>query len=361
MTTLGLLVGNALAELGPGPDDAIVYASGYAESRALEGFLDSFPTPSPTLFQTSIHPSAVQQLMIGRQAPVREFLPLSGGARFAFHALRAALLSPAPRVLLCGGEERGTWLLERGLASARTFAFAAALSREAAPGAVGRVRLSRAGGDGELGLESLVRPPGWQDPVRRAGRPRVANGARMAVGQAAGQARRNPGPSWGYRFMRLADRALPEALFRPLRRAGTWVAVAAMPRERRCSREYLRAVLGREASIARGVPALLRRLRGADASAAGGERPAPPVRPRGRRRTISARGSSRSGPCSSAPSTSATRTSPASCWPARSTGASTSCACASATPTTPTPSRLALRGQAAVRLGERAGRAPLCA
>lgn len=72
----------------------------------------------------------------------------------------------------------------------------------------------------------------------------------MAVGQAAGQARRNPGPSWGYRFMRLLDRALPEALFLPLRRAGTWVAVAALPRERRCSREYLRAVLGREASIA---------------------------------------------------------------------------------------------------------------
>ncbi|MGA2016825.1 MAG: hypothetical protein ABSH26_07690 [Opitutaceae bacterium] len=50
--------------------------------------------------------------------------------------------------------------------------------------------------------------------------------------------------------MRLLDRALPEAIFRPLRRAGTWVAVAALPRERRCSREYLRAVLGREASIA---------------------------------------------------------------------------------------------------------------
>jgi len=45
------------------------------------------------------------------------------------------------------------------------------------------------------------------------------------------------------------DRALPEAIFRPLQRAGTWVAVAALPRERRCSREYLRAVLGREASL----------------------------------------------------------------------------------------------------------------
>jgi hypothetical protein len=154
MTTLGLLVGSALAELEPGPDDAIVYASGYAESRALEGFLDSFPTPSPTLFQTSIHPSAVQQLMIGRQAPVGELLPLSGGALFAFHALRAALLCPAKRVLLCGGEERGTWLLERGLASARTFAFAASLSREAGPGSLGSVRLSSQGGDGGLSLEA---------------------------------------------------------------------------------------------------------------------------------------------------------------------------------------------------------------
>ncbi len=98
MTTLGLLVGRVLAEVDPREEDAIVYASGYAESCALEGFLDSFPTPSPTLFQTSIHPSAVQQLMIGRQTAVGELLPLSGGELFAFHALRTALLSPAPRV-----------------------------------------------------------------------------------------------------------------------------------------------------------------------------------------------------------------------------------------------------------------------
>jgi len=160
MTTLGLLVGNALAELEPGPEDAVVYATGYAESRALEGFLDSFPAPSPTLFQTSIHPSAVQQLMIGRQSPVREFLPLSGGALFAFHMLRAALLSPAPRVLLCGGEERGSWLLGHGLASARTFAFAAALTAQAGPRALGRVRLARAPGDGRLGIEA------WFDILR---------------------------------------------------------------------------------------------------------------------------------------------------------------------------------------------------
>ncbi len=174
MTTLGLLVGRVLAEVGPREDDAIVYASAYAESCALEAFLDSFPTPSPTLFQTSIHPSAVQQLLIGRQTAVGELLPLSGGALFAFHALRTALLSPAPRVILCGGEERGTWLLEHGLASSRTYAFAACLRRDAGAGAVGRVRLIRGNEEGALGIWELFaqlhrrRPyagplaPGWR-------------------------------------------------------------------------------------------------------------------------------------------------------------------------------------------------------
>jgi len=58
--------------------------------------------------------------------------------------------------------------------------------------------------------------------------------------------RRNPGPSWGYRFLFIADRVIPEFLFRPLRAAGTWVALALMPSQRRHSREYLRVVLGRE-------------------------------------------------------------------------------------------------------------------
>jgi hypothetical protein len=155
MTTLGLLVGGALSRIDPGEEDAVVYASGYAESCALEGFLDSFPTPSPTLFQTSIHPSAVQQLMIGRQGPLREFFPLSGGSLLAFHALRASLLSPSPRAILCGGEERGTWLLDHGLASDRTFAFAALLVRGRPEGAAGTVRISTGDGEGALGLAAL--------------------------------------------------------------------------------------------------------------------------------------------------------------------------------------------------------------
>lgn len=143
MTQLGLLVGAALDELSPRTDDAVVYASAYAESRALEGYLDSFPTASPTLFQTSIHPSAVQQALINRQHAIGEFFPLTGRAHLVAHAIEASLLSPAPRVLLCGGEERGTWLLENNVASDRSFAFALSLSAEAT-GAIARVAMQPA-------------------------------------------------------------------------------------------------------------------------------------------------------------------------------------------------------------------------
>lgn len=162
MTQLGLLVGAALDELAPRPDDAIVYASSYAETGALEGFLDSFPTASPTLFQTSIHPSAVQQALIGRQHPVGEFFPLTGRAQLVGHAVQAALLSPAPRALLCGGEERGTWLLAQHAASDRTFVFALALTRESA-GSIARVALAPTA-DGRLGAEFAL--PDFFDALR---------------------------------------------------------------------------------------------------------------------------------------------------------------------------------------------------
>jgi len=57
---------------------------------------------------------------------------------------------------------------------------------------------------------------------------------------------RNPGPSWGFQAVRHCGRLLPEAVFAPLRSAGTWVAVLAMPGQRAQSRAYLRVVLGRE-------------------------------------------------------------------------------------------------------------------
>jgi len=45
--------------------------------------------------------------------------------------------------------------------------------------------------------------------------------------------------------MRLLDRLLPEAIYRPMRAAGTFVAMLAMPAQRRHSRAYLAQVLGR--------------------------------------------------------------------------------------------------------------------
>ena len=141
MTQLGLLVGAVLGELEPGEEDTLVYASQFGESRALEGYLDSFPSASPTLFQTSIHPSGAQQGLIGRQRSVREFFPLAGGAQLVASAVQAALLAASERALFCGGEECGTWLVASGAASDRAFAFALALTRTQQSGTVGRIAL----------------------------------------------------------------------------------------------------------------------------------------------------------------------------------------------------------------------------
>ena len=168
MTHLGLLLGSALDGAPLGPADAVVYASTFAETRALEDFLASFPDASPMLFQTSIHPGGVQQVLIGRQQPIARLWPHAGRDRLVEQALLTALLEPAPRVALVGGEERGTWMLEHGLASARPFAFATLLTREPA-GAAGRVAFTPGAQVDEpcLSLEDFAmalagrQPMGW--------------------------------------------------------------------------------------------------------------------------------------------------------------------------------------------------------
>jgi hypothetical protein len=90
------------------------------------------------LFQSSIHPGGVQQVLIGRQQPIARLWPLAGRARLVEQALLTALLEPAPHVVLAGGEETGTWLLEHSMASGRSFAFAMILTRSPA-GAAARV------------------------------------------------------------------------------------------------------------------------------------------------------------------------------------------------------------------------------
>jgi hypothetical protein len=152
MTQLGLLMGSVLDAVRPGGEDGLVYASSYGESRALHEYLASFPTASPTLFQTSIHPSAIQQVLVARQQPVREFFPFGGRGQMVAHAARAALGSPAPRSIFCGGEERSVQPGSSGTSSSVGFAFALALG--ASPdGALGSLQLREsADAAGELAL-----------------------------------------------------------------------------------------------------------------------------------------------------------------------------------------------------------------
>lgn len=56
---------------------------------------------------------------------------------------------------------------------------------------------------------------------------------------------RNPGPSWGYRFLAWANHGWPHWLYRPSLLVGVFVAVCCMPAQRRHSREYLAIVLKR--------------------------------------------------------------------------------------------------------------------
>jgi len=61
--------------------------------------------------------------------------------------------------------------------------------------------------------------------------------------------KRNPGPSWGFGFIRWAERWWPRWVFRPLLMAGTWVGLAFMPAQRAHSRAYLSVVFGRPARL----------------------------------------------------------------------------------------------------------------
>lgn len=171
MTQLGMLVGATLEPLAPAKDDTLIYASEFAETRALESYLDSFPSASPTLFQTSIHPSAVQQLMIQRQQPVNTFFPMTGRSHLVAHALEVALLSEGNRTILCGGEERGTWLLENRAASEHTFAFALSLTTQD-QGSLGRIALqSRSVPAGELSLFAFFQALQQRRPLELAPAP----------------------------------------------------------------------------------------------------------------------------------------------------------------------------------------------
>ena len=130
MTQLGMLIGSVLKPMLPAKNDTLIYSSEFGESRALENYLESFPHPSPTLFQTSIHPSGVQQGLISTQSAIEHLFPISGGPQGTVEALLIAALASTNRSIFCGGEERATWLTEHEVASAHTFAFSCELSTQ---------------------------------------------------------------------------------------------------------------------------------------------------------------------------------------------------------------------------------------
>lgn len=142
MSALGMLLHRVLEGVDAGAYGRVVYTTTYTESGFIERFLESFPQPSPMMFQSSIHPGGAEQVLIQRQQGIRDFLPLAGQEQLIASALDHALLPDGEQVLWCGGEERATWLTEAGLASDRSFAFALTLDPEPA-GAIGTLRWDR--------------------------------------------------------------------------------------------------------------------------------------------------------------------------------------------------------------------------
>lgn len=161
MTQIGMLVGAALGRVAPQKGEALVYASQFGESRSLENYLDSFPAASPTLFQTSIHPSGVQQGLIGRQCSLGEVLPMAGMEQLPMQALLTAMLAPSESAVLCGGEERGTWLVDFKSAAERTYGYAFRLARAAGATPLGRLTITPTDDDG------VLEPDAWFDLLRR--------------------------------------------------------------------------------------------------------------------------------------------------------------------------------------------------
>lgn len=142
MTRLGMQLSHVLRGLEIDESCSLVYATSYSEICAIEKYLDSFPYPSPQGFQTSIHPSAVEQFLIQNKQAITEFFPLAGKEDLLFRALDLALLCQGERIILCGGEERGTWFSEVGVSSESNYAWALELSAQATADSIGCIAWS---------------------------------------------------------------------------------------------------------------------------------------------------------------------------------------------------------------------------
>ncbi len=144
MSQLGKVAYWLLDPFPPSAEDALVYGSTYAENRALEKYIAGLPdAASPTLFQTSIHPSAVQQALIARAQPLRNLIPMPGAAAGLFEKLcKVALHRAEARSYVLLAEEAGEGLVEYGLASDTTWGIVICLSQTRTESSLGSVRWS---------------------------------------------------------------------------------------------------------------------------------------------------------------------------------------------------------------------------
>lgn len=168
MTHLGLMVGVCLQRLEAGRGAPIVYASAFGESESLERFIDSFPQASPALFQSSIHPSAVEQALIPNKRAVDRFYPITSDRYLLGKALENCVLLGEDEVVLLGGEERGSWLVPFALASDCSFAFGLSLQRGEVAGGLGSISIERGANvqDAEdLPFGELARALGERRPI----------------------------------------------------------------------------------------------------------------------------------------------------------------------------------------------------
>ena len=166
MTRLGMQLSHVLRPLEIDSSCSLVYATSYSETCTIEKFLDSFPFPSPQAFQTSIHPGGVEQFLIQNKIPIDELFPLAGGDDLLIRALDTVQLCSGRRVILCGGEERGTWLADAGISAASNYAWALALQTQPTAQTIGRIwweRLAAAAGDPTL-LIDFIRALQSQSP-----------------------------------------------------------------------------------------------------------------------------------------------------------------------------------------------------
>lgn len=141
VTIMGLMVAWLTRQLSLSPDVAVIYATQYSEAHALERYLESFPLFSPLLFQTSIHPGAIQQVWIARKTPLQRLHPISGGTHIVASALQNALLCDAKQVLIIGGEEQSSWLHQHHIGSPNAFGFCLELGPQHTTGGIGTLSL----------------------------------------------------------------------------------------------------------------------------------------------------------------------------------------------------------------------------